>query len=302
MAGAHGGRGRRGGPVVAGVAPDTARRAAPAWAVDEAARRCVPLLLVHAQGTPTGGYRKTDVRPSWEQWNQTLHEAGDRVLGEAVAFAETRRPEAEVSGLLAEGDPAWVLREQARDASAVVLGSSHLSRVQEVFSSASVALPVIAHSPCPVIVVPEREHTAADPPYFVVGVDGSPQSAAAVAFAFEEAALHGAALRAVYAWWRPEEPGIRDEQAAEQEGRAVLAAATAEPAAARPGVELEHAVVRGHPVEVLAEASEKALGVVVGTRGHGGFTGMLLGSVSQGVLRHARCPVIAVPHAGARSG
>ncbi|GHF47103.1 universal stress protein [Streptomyces morookaense] len=287
--------------IVAGVAPDAGRRAAPAWAVDEAARRGAPLLLVHAQGTPTGGYRKTDVLPSWEQWNGALHEAGDRVLGEAVAFAESRRPGAEVAGLLAEGDPAWVLREQARDALLVVLGSSHLSRVQEVFSAASVALPVIAHSPCPVVVVPEREHAVAAPPYFVVGVDGSPESAAAVAFAFEEAALHGAALRAVYAWWRPEETGVMDEQAAEQEGRRILADATAEQAAARPDVGLELAVVRGHPVEALAGASEQALGLVVGTRGHGGFTGMLLGSVSQGVLHHARCPVVAVPHDGARS-
>jgi nucleotide-binding universal stress UspA family protein len=55
--------------------------------------------------------------------------------------------------------------------------------------------------------------------------------------------------------------------------------------------------VQGHPVQVLAKASEHALGLVVGTRGHGGFTGMLLGSVSQGVLHYARCPVITVPHA-----
>lgn len=62
-------------------------------------------------------------------------------------------------------------------------------------------------------------------------------------------------------------------------------------------MEPHHEVVRGHPVQVLAKASEHALGLVVGTRGRGGFTGMLLGSVSQGVLHHARCPVITVPHA-----
>ncbi|MFE4024399.1 universal stress protein, partial [Streptomyces sp. NPDC059101] len=54
----------------------------------------------------------------------------------------------------------------------------------------------------------------------------------------------------------------------------------------------------GHPVEELAKASAHALGLVMGTRGLGGFTGTLLGSVSQGVLHYARCPVIAVPLPG----
>ncbi|MFI2263674.1 universal stress protein [Streptomyces tubercidicus] len=66
--------------------------------------------------------------------------------------------------------------------------------------------------------------------------------------------------------------------------------------AAHPDVELHHEVVRGHPVQVLTQASAHALGLIVGTRGRGGFTGMMLGSVSQGVLHHAQCPVITVPH------
>ncbi|WP_395373375.1 universal stress protein [Streptomyces tubercidicus] len=66
--------------------------------------------------------------------------------------------------------------------------------------------------------------------------------------------------------------------------------------AAHPDVELHHEVVRGHPVQVLTQASAHALGLIVGTRGRGGFTGMMLGPVSQGVLHHAQCPVITVPH------
>jgi nucleotide-binding universal stress UspA family protein len=65
--------------------------------------------------------------------------------------------------------------------------------------------------------------------------------------------------------------------------------------AAHPDVELRHGLVTGHPVEKLAEASAHALALVVGSRGRGGFTGMLLDSVSQDVLRHAHCPVIVVP-------
>jgi len=283
-------------PIVAGVDPDPGKRMALAWAADEADRRRLPLLLVLAQNVPTPGYRPTGGRPSWEEWNHTLHATGDRVLKEAVAFVESRHPQVRVSGLLAEGHPAWVLREQAQNATEVVLGSWRLSALQELFTSAAVTLPLIAHAPCPVVAVPESEHLTQQPPYFVVGVDSSPQSSAAVDFAFEEAALRGAVLRALYVW-HPPLLGVLDEDAAVQECRRLLSETVAGRTAAHPEVTLHHEVVQGHPVQVLTKASEHALGLVVGTRGHGGFTGMLLGSVSQGVLHHARCPVITVPHA-----
>ncbi|RLU83654.1 universal stress protein UspA [Streptomyces griseocarneus] len=280
--------------IVVGVDPDPSQRMAVAWAADEAARRRVPLYLVHAEGVPTGGYRKSEVRPSWEEWNQALHEAGEHVLREAVAFAEERQPGVEISGLLAEGAPAWVLRDHSHDATAVVVGFQHLGRVKEVFSPASVALPLMAHARCPVVVVPEPEHIALRP-HFVVGVDGSAHSAAAVDAAFQEAALHGAALRAVLVLEQGGPYGPLDTRATVQECRRLLAETVAGRAATYPEVELGQDVVVGHPVEELAKASAQALGLVVGTRGRGGFTGMLLGSVSQGVLHHAHCPVIAVP-------
>ena len=282
-------------PIVAGVDSDPATRMALAWAADEAARRRVPLRLVHAEGVPTAGFRRWEIPPSWEAWNRALHEAGERVLKAAVDFAEARQPQVEVSGLLAEGNPVWILREQSREATALVLGSWHLSRMKEAFSSAPVALPVITHAQCPVIVVPEPEHVTPQHTCFVVGVDGSARSATAVDFAFEEAALHGATLRAVFAW-HPRLLGVLDEHAARQECERLLSETVVGRGATYPDVELRHEVVRGHPVEVLTEASAQALGLVVGTRGRGGFTGMLLGSVSQGALRHAHCPVITVPH------
>jgi nucleotide-binding universal stress UspA family protein len=280
--------------IVVGVDPDPSKRLALAWAVDEADRRGLPVRLVHAQGVPTGGYRTGEARPSWEEWNRTLHEAGTESLKEAVAFVESRRPTVEVSTVLAEGEPAWVLREEARGASLVVVGSWHLSTRREMFTSASVALPLSAHAPCPVVAVPEPEHITQEPAYFVVGVDGSPHAAAAVDWAFDEAALRGAVLRALYVW-HPPLLGVRDEDTAVRECRRVLSETVAGRTATHPEVELHHEVVLGHPVRVLTEASEHALGLVVGTRGHGGFTGMLLGSVSQGVLHHAHCPVITVP-------
>ncbi|MFD5470863.1 universal stress protein [Streptomyces sp. NPDC127105] len=284
-------------PIVVGVDPDPAHRTAVAWAAEEAVRRGLPLRPVHVEGVPTGGYRRHEVPASWEKWNESLHTAGRQVLGEATDFVATRYPRLEVEALLAEGDPVWVLREQSRDATALVLGSWHLSRRQEVFGSASVALPVMAHTHCPLVVVPEPEHTPEDPGYYVVGVDGSEHSTAAVDLAFEEAALRGAELRAVFVW----EPGplrIFDEHEPQQECRRLLSEIVAGRHARFPEVELRHEVVVGHPVQVLTEASSHALGLVVGTRGRGGFAGMLLGSVSQGVLHHAGCPVIAVPARG----
>ncbi|MEU1799450.1 universal stress protein [Streptomyces sp. NPDC019937] len=288
-------------PIVVGIDPDPDKRMALAWAADAADRRRLPLLLVLAQNVPTPGYRPTGGRPSWEEWNEALHATGDRLLNEAVAYVETRHPRVRVSGLLAEGHPAWVLREQAENATEVVLGSWRLSALHELFTSAAVTLPLIVHAPCPVVVVPEPEHITQQPPYFVVGVDGSPASATAVDVAFEEAALRNAVLRTLYVW-HPPMLGVLDEDAAVRECRRLLSETVAGRGASHPEVELRHELVRGHPVQVLTEASEHALGLIVGTRGHGGFTGMLLGSVSQGVLHHARCPVIAVPHASGHGG
>lgn len=281
-------------PIVVGVEAEPTRRMALAWAADEAARRHLPLRPVHAEGVPTRGYRGREVPPSWEEWNEELHRSGKQVLADVVDFVATRHPEVEVDAVLAEGDPVWVLREQSRHATAVVLGSEQLSRAQEVFSSASVALPVMAHAHCPVVVVPEPEHVTQEPEFYVVGVDGSEHSAAAVDLAFEEAALRGAELRALYVW-EPRPLRVFDEHAAQQECRRLLSETVAGRQARYPEVDLRHELVVGHPVQVLTEASTRALGLVVGTRGRGGFTGMLLGSVSQGVLHHARCPVIAVP-------
>ncbi|MET8451828.1 universal stress protein [Streptomyces sp. NPDC005209] len=279
-------------PIVVGVDPDPSRRMALAWAVDEAARRRLPLRAVHAEGVPRG-YRVREM-PTWEERNEALHKAGTQVLEGAVDFVTARHPQVEVDAVLARGDPVWVLREQSHDAMAVVLGSRHLSRAQEVFGSASIAIPVMAHAHCPVVVMPEPEHITQEPAYYVVGVDGSEHAAAAVDLAFEEAALRGAELRALYVW---EQGPLRifDEYPPQQEARRLLSETVAGRHARYPEVDLRHELVVGHPVQVLTDASAHALGLVVGTRGHGGFTGMLLGSVSQGVLHHARCPVIAVP-------
>ncbi len=133
----------------------------------------------------------------------------------------------------------------------------------------------------------------------VVGVDGSKESKAALRWAVEEAGLRGATVRAVLAWSLPYvggAPGLAFPQdsleAVAQDGEAMLDAAIAE--VESEGVDIERAAVEGGPARVLVEAAEGADLLVVGSRGHGGFAELLLGSVSQQCAHHASCPVVIV--------
>ncbi|MGW6058088.1 universal stress protein [Streptomyces sp. NPDC055189] len=131
-----------------------------------------------------------------------------------------------------------------------------------------------------------------------VGLDGRRHCAAAVHHAFEEAARHGAALHVLYAWHHPL-LGVLDEQAALRECRRVLSDMVAGWRITHPDVDVYHAVLRGHPAQVLARESAHALALVVGTRGHGRLPCPPGGSFASRVLRHARCPVVAVPPSAA---
>ncbi|GAA0673799.1 universal stress protein [Kitasatospora atroaurantiaca] len=279
-----------GGPIVAGIDAVRSWRPTAAWAADEAERRRLPLRLVH--GVPPLVH---DARGfEGDVYHKSLLKRGDEVLDEVAAFVRERRPGLEVATLLADGGPAQVLLRQAHHARLVVLGSRRLSRLEEVVSANSVVVPVSAQAACPVVVVVDGEHVTQQPPYVVVGVDGSDSSEAAVDHAFEAAALRGADLRALWVWQAPP-LGLVDEPSAIEECRRLLSEAVAGRAGAYPDVQVSHEVVRGHPVEELAGASEHALAVVVGRRGRGGFTGMRLGSVPHGLLHHAHCPVVTVP-------
>jgi nucleotide-binding universal stress UspA family protein len=139
----------------------------------------------------------------------------------------------------------------------------------------------------------------------VVGVDGSEGGKAALEFAVEEAALRGARLKVVTAWEIPPavvaglaaDSGFFDQSLMEarQHAEAIVAEAVARAAQLQPSVVLEPRVVEGHEAKTLLEEAKDASLIVVGSRGHGGFTGLLLGSISQQVVNHARCPVTVVP-------
>jgi nucleotide-binding universal stress UspA family protein len=138
--------------------------------------------------------------------------------------------------------------------------------------------------------------------HVVVGVDGSPVAQQAVRFAFAEAALRGIGLLAIHAWTKPPHPGL---PALEATGwldwsvlkRHAVDVLTESVAAAQPDfpeVPVTERVVNEQPGAVLVTASAGARLLVVGSRGRGGLAGLVLGSVSHGVLHRAHCPVVVI--------
>lgn len=142
----------------------------------------------------------------------------------------------------------------------------------------------------------------------LVGVDGSEASGRALAWAIEEAAVHGSVVEAIIVWQSPYDVPRDfyfpvDERKLVDRARAALADVVDDAAGAHPPVEIEPLVVEGDPAGVLCRRSAEADMVVVGSRGHGQFTDMLLGSVSSKCAHHSRSPVVIVPtpHRGDRT-
>ncbi|MFW6690966.1 universal stress protein [Streptomyces sp. MAR4 CNX-425] len=291
-------------PVLVGVDGSPAGLAAVAVAAREARMRGIGLRVVHAffwpmmrvplepssMGPPEGGLR-----------NQA-----ERTVEEALRHARETAPDIEAEGAVVTGDTLPVMAEESRGAALAVVGSRGLGAFTGLLLG-STAVHLAAHGHCPVLVVRGAGDPAREGPV-IVGVDGSPSGGAATEFAFAAAARRGTALVAVHAWspWRAEAPAPRDPAAPYASAPGELAAneerLLAEALAGRqeryPDVPVERRVLRGGPREALIEASREAALMVVGARGRGGFTGMLLGSVSQAVLHHADCPVAVVRAGG----
>ncbi|MFI6985952.1 universal stress protein [Embleya sp. NPDC050154] len=280
-----------------GVEATPSARAAVVWAADEADRRRLPLRLVSALDWPADADRDPAERQPTQTWRRLFEDPGRRALAETRALAVGLHPALRVEEALVDGAPADVLRAEARTASMVVLGSRGLSSLRELMTTGGIAVPVVAHAPCPVVVVRAPEPVSGVAETIVVGVDGSELSKHAMAFAFEEASLRGAEVLAVHV--RNPHPGSVASAAADadeiREGRHRLKEALTGYHEKYPGVTARREVALGHPVRVLVRESEHALFLAVGTRGLGGFRGMLLGSVSYGVLHHAHCPVAVLP-------
>ena len=144
----------------------------------------------------------------------------------------------------------------------------------------------------------------------VVGVDGSESARAALRFALDEARLRGDAVRVVGAWhvpvavyggaYVPPDPGLV--RGLEPQMLLVLERALEETSETAADLDVETVVREGAPASMLLEEAQDADLLVVGSRGLGGFRGLLLGSVSQQCAHHAPCPVVIVPHGQELSG
>ncbi|MEU6732650.1 universal stress protein [Streptomyces physcomitrii] len=283
------------GLVVVGVDGSASALAAVETAASEAQRRGARLRLVHAFVLPT---LYAPVGPTIVGTpDDGLRALVECLLIEAEERAAAVAPGVHATQVLVEGDPLTVLEEQSRAADLVVVGSRGMGGFLGLVVG-STAVRLAARGRCPVMVVRERSEGAGP---ILLGVDGSPAGAEAIDFAFTEAALHGAVLRAVHCWttWNAPMPPPQDaampyanEPGALAGGEArLLSEALAGHRARFPEVRVEQETVHAGTRETLIEASRSARLLVVGARGRGGFTGLLLGSVSQAMLHHAHCTV-----------
>jgi nucleotide-binding universal stress UspA family protein len=282
-----------GHPVVVGVDDSPASRAALGWAVDEAIRMNRPLHLVHAH-------------PIQAEWSATPMSVlvpppeEDRVLTEAIARTGEVADRAGVTIASPAGSPAAALVDASCDATEMVLGGPRHGALGSAVLG-STTIDVAAHALCPVVIVraglPENTVRRG----IVVGSDGSEASRAAVGHAFRRANRTGLPLTVVHAWYLnyggpallvPELEAER-RRIGERE-RVLTAAVVAQWEEQFPDVVINQEVVHGDPVQVLVEASADAEIVVVGTHGRGEVAGLFLGSVSQGLIRHATSPVMVV--------
>ena len=289
------------GAVVAGVDGTEADGPVVDWASDEAARLGAPLRVVTVidAGVQMTSYEVlASGSPSVEE---LLRAEVHPVLDGAAARARARHPTLDIAVNAPMESAAGALVRLSEGALRLVVGGPAKGRLEHVLLG-SVVLPVVAHAHCPVIVVPVSTVVSA-PTRIVVGVDGSDAGRRAVEFAFQSAQLCGAAVTAVLVWHVEVVGGVvvtersSERWAGVEKRYEALGHRTIDPAVARhPGVDVEIRVLHGPPAKVLVEAGVdlRAELVVVGSRGRGGFLGLLLGSVSRRVVEQANCPVAVV--------
>lgn len=306
--------------IVVGVDGSDQSTCALLWAAQEAERRRAPLYVVTAYTVPVfaassmdAGYATVD--------DDVIRESAQAVLNESLTHLEGIS--VEVHPRIETGDAAGVLLDLSEEAELMVVGSRGRGGfVGRLLGSVSSALP--AHAKCPTAVIPvctgarlghpelgrrsgrdrgkDRPGASAAvvEPVVVVGVDGSEQARMASLVAAEEARSRGLSLRVVcsvapfngsLAWV----PAPVDREALHADLAVQLAAGRDWLKSHFPDVDIRVDLMDGPPAEVLIAASATSELLVLGTRGRGGFAGMLMGSTSQGVLHHARGPVLVVP-------
>ncbi len=280
-------------PILVGVDGSSFSARALDWAVEEASRRGRPLWLICAWELDyTAGMIGTLI--------PLLQQECEQILAQARQQVAARDPELRVTTATVQGQPAAALIEASGRACLVVVGSRGLGSFQGALAG-STSIAVAAHAHCPVVVVHEQVQSGELARRVVVGVDGSEGSGETLRFAFEQANERGLGVSVVHAWGVTFLEGVfalggliegLEELRREQEA---LAGQWVSPWREKfPSVEVQITVTQARPVDALVEASREAQLLVVGSRGHGGFTRLLLGSVTRGVLHRAACPVAVI--------
>ncbi|MEU6641549.1 universal stress protein [Saccharomonospora sp. NPDC046836] len=289
-------------PILVGVDGSSSALRATEWSARAAVLHHAPLVLLAVVTVPAAYGAGAGVPPGFVDG---LEEEGQRRLREAADAAKRvagSRHELDLRTEFQIGAAIPVLRERAKQARMLAVGTRGLGELTGTFVG-SVAVALVSYGPCPVVVVRGRTPGAYPPTEgpVVVGIDGSPLSEAALAVAFEEASLRGARLIAVHAWsdvpvresfgmhTRPFDwAGIHTAE------RIVLAERLAGWQERYPDVDVDRVVVQDRPAHSLLHYAEHAQLVVVGSRGRGGFSGMLLGSTSNALVHTAPCPLLIV--------
>lgn len=285
-------------PIVVGIDGSASARHAARWAAAHAQRHGLPLRLVHTYEIPLG-YPPGIVDP--DTIRTAYREQGSHWLREARDAVSEIAPELDVDLALERAPVAPALVEESHRAAMIVLGTRGLGGFTGLLLG-STAVAVAGRAHCPVVVVRGRhgeEPASLDGPV-VVGVDGTLAGEAAIAFAFAEASSRGCPLIAVHTWTDSlvEEAlagGVTlDTRPLAERAEEVLAERLAGWQEKYPEVTVTRDVVRDQPAAAVLRHAATAALVVVGTRGRGGFRGLILGSVSQHLLHHAPCPVAVV--------
>jgi nucleotide-binding universal stress UspA family protein len=288
-------------PVVVGIDGSFSAERAVRWAAREAGARQVPLRLVHA-------YEFAADFPLEPETARGSHAVflgyGRDCLAQAANHARHTAPGIEVSTELVVAQSVELLAERSAEASMVVVGSRGLGGVGGLLLG-SVAVGLSSAAECPVVIVrgegyggPEDSTPANAAAPVVVGVDGSPVSSAALAYAYECAAIHNSPLVVVHAWaagsMDPTIAPFVDTEAMRGDAERLVAENLAGWREKYPDVEVRRVIVPDRPAPALVEESRNARMLVLGARGRGRMAGLLLGSTSQALIHRALCPVAVV--------
>ena len=282
--------------ILVGIDGSPESDAAIRWGTAEAVMRNVPLTLMHVVAPIIVTWPVIPISVGMTEWQEEhARHVLDRGRDTVTKAAGESRPPA-VRTEVRYADVASELIDASRDAFMTVLGSRGMGVLGRiVLGSVSSSLLHHAHGPVAII------HAERTPAYghaspVVLGIDGSPASEEATAFALDEASRRGVNLVALQAWADTANATLLgiDWARFEQEGHEVLAERLAGWQEKYPDVEVRHRLVVDEPARRLIDESHDAQLVVVGSHGRGGFAGMLLGSVSSKVVQESKVPTIVV--------